>query len=129
MSHYIDNKEFSRLLFESIENGKLSEKTILAYKLIVDNMITNRRFNRYPEDIKANMQNNAYYVFLKYWKGYKHDENKAFSYFTKMCERAYIQEILRYYKYNEKFDTIYNNYTQSLKEHYTSEGGIDDEYR
>lgn len=124
--NYLDNKEFVIEIEKSLENDKLTDKTVIMYKSIVDNMITNKKYNGYPIDIKADMQNTAYFFFLKYWRGYKIESKKGFSYFTKMCEHAFFQEINRFYKYNKKFDTIYNESKQNIFE---TKGEVDDDYR
>ena len=123
---YLDNEKFSIEIKKSLENAKLTNEAVLMYKSIVDNMIKDKRYNGYPIDIKADMQNTAYYFFLKYWKNYKQDE-KAFSYFTKICENGFLQEINRYYKYNKKFDIIFNESKQNIFDT-TKDKEIDDDY-
>lgn len=126
MNIYLDNESFSNEIKISLENQKLTNNAVLMYKSIVDNMIKDKNYNGYPADIKADMQNTAYYFFLKYWKNYKQDD-KAFSYFTKICENGFLQEINRYYKYNKKFDIIFNETKQNIFD--TSKyKEIDDEY-
>ncbi len=123
---YLNEEDFSKALNICLKNDKIDEKTILIYKSIVDNMIKGKSYNRYPPDVKMDMQNTAYYFFLKYWKGYKEDNGKAFSYFTRTCQNAFRQEIAKYYKYNKNFDEIYNKMKQTM--HETTNGGGDDDY-
>ncbi len=124
---YLDNKSFTKEIEISLENVKLTNEAVLMYKSIVDNMIKNKDYNGYPIDTKVDMQNSAYYFFLKYWKGYKIETKNAFSYFTKMCENGFLQEINRYYKYNKKFDIIYNESKQNIFDT-TKDKEVDDDY-
>lgn len=124
---YLNEEDFSKALNICLKNDKIDEKTILIYKSIVDNMIKGKSYNRYPPDVKMDMQNTAYYFFLKYWKGYKIETKNAFSYFTKMCENGFLQEINRYYKYNKKFDIIYNESKQNIFDT-TKDKEVDDDY-
>lgn len=123
-NNYLDNEKFTKEIVLSIKNDKLTDNAVIMYKSIVDNMIKHKNYNGYTEDVKADMQNSSYYFFLKYWKNFKEGQS-AFSYFTRMCQNGFHQEINRYYKYNKNFDLVYNETKQNI---FDSEDGIDDDY-
>lgn len=123
--NYLNEKDFIIELDLSKERNKLSERAVLIYKSIVDNMIRGRSYNGYPIEVKMDMQNSAYYFFLKYWRGFKIENGRAFSYFTKMCQNGFRQEIMKYYKYNKNFDIIYNTIKSDGFEETI---GVDDDY-
>lgn len=123
-NNYLDNKEFTKEIELSIVDDVLSENAVIMYKSIVDNMIKHGNYNGYPDEVKADMQNSSYYFFLKYWRNFKTGQS-AFSYFTRTCQNGFHQEIDRYYKYNKKYDIVYNDTKQNL---FNKEGDIDDDY-
>lgn len=122
---YLNEKVFAKALEVCFKNDKIDEPTILLYKAIVDNMLKSKFYNRYPQDVKLDMQNTAYYFFLKYWRGYNPKHGKAFSYFTRTCQNAFRQEIAKYYKHNKNFDEIYNKIKQNV---FDNEEGYDNDY-
>jgi len=124
VNNYLNNETFTKEIIKSLKKTKLTEDAVLQYKLIVDNMIKHKNYNGYPEDIKADMQNSSYFFFLKYWKNFKEGQS-AFSYFTRMCQNGFHQEINRYYKYNKNFDIIYNETKGNL---FNTGENIDDDY-
>lgn len=124
-NNYINDVDFTNQILNSKIDGKIRESAVAMYKLIVENMIKSKKYNGYPEDIKADMQNTAYYFFLKYWANFDKPTG-AYSYYTRMCQNAYHQEITKYYKYNKNFDTIYNSIKDNFKN--STEDAIDEDY-
>lgn len=114
MSNYVDNEEFYNELLKSIEENKLTQKSIEIYYTFMEGVLEKSCFNGYNERVKMLMTDYAIELFSRYWKKFKFlkengEKNSAFGYFRKMIERSYIV-ILKDLQQNEFSNvTLYDN--------------------
>lgn len=124
--NYVSNKEFYSLL---VENKKLldtielleniNEIEILErkqYKVnnqlgkifikICRGYISRPNFINYTPDRKQEMISDACFYMSKYMLNFKEERTNPFSYFTKICEHAFLQYINKHNKNAEKVQSL-----------------------
>ena len=115
---HIDIQKDHRIFINELSKFVKENKKIPKYENITNKKISKKDFQKFEKELIEKIN----WIF--------EHKTGAYSYFTNTCERGFFQEIKKYYKYNEKFDVIYNNSKDELQELYSKseENSIDSDY-
>ncbi len=84
---------------KKVEDRTISEDLAKSIMLIATNLLRHKRFVRYPQQDKDDMRQNAIVKCFKNLKNIDTKKGTVFSYITRTCWTAYIDYLVRYYKY------------------------------
>ncbi len=108
MAIYLKNKDFYGRLkeFRETESRKIYEQLGRDFLAISKGLLKRSNFANYTDDRKDEMISEAVYYMCKYIHKYDLERTNAFAYFTKIAERAFLQELNNRKHRENKFISI-----------------------
>jgi len=108
MATYVNQDEFYSVLVEYRTNPtkKSKEKLGRFFLLIAQRFLNRACFINYTNDRKDEMVSEATYYMVKYMDKYDLTRTNPFAYFTKIAERAFLQELNKRKKYEKRFTNL-----------------------
>ena len=107
--HYIDNKEFERIILSYQQDPKTHEEELVnLFDLLINNIIESFRFKVDPDDAKQD----CFTLILKTIKNFKPGKGTAFNYFTTVI----INNLKLLYMREKKYQIKIDNYMEKIKQ-------------
>ena len=100
MGNYIDQKELYDEYKKSVENDQCSEKLGLMFITLTSHILMSPSFNRYPKELKEDLQGHAIVKLMRSLKTVKLylTAQNIFNFATRTVYTAFLSEIGRHYK-------------------------------
>lgn len=106
--HYIDNKEFERIILSyQQEPEKFEEEFVNLFDLLISNILESFKFNVDKEDAKQE----CFLLVLKVAQNFRPKKGTAFNFFTTVIVNNLKLLYTKDKRYNEKID----NYTKKME--------------
>jgi len=107
-NHYINNKEFEKLIKLYKENPKEHEDQLIPmFDKLIDNIILSFKFNVDLDDAKQD----CFLLILKTLKNFNPEQGSAFNYFTTII----VNNLKLVYSKNKKYQDQIRKYTENKK--------------
>ena len=100
MGNYIDQNELYDEYKKSVENDQCSEKLGLMFITLTNHILRSPNFNRYPIQVKEDLQGYALEKLMKSLKTVKlqFTPQQIFNFATRTVYTAFLSELGRHYK-------------------------------
>lgn len=100
MGNYIDQNELYDEYKKSVEDGKCTEKLGTMFLTMTEHILRSPSFNRYPSQVKEDLQGYALEKLMKSLKTVKLEftPQQIFNFVTRTVYNAYFSELSRHYK-------------------------------
>ena len=100
MGNYIDQNELYDEYKKSVENDQCSEKLGLMFITLTNHILRSPNFNRYPIQVKEDLQGYALEKLMKSLKTVKLEftSQQIFNFATRTVYTAFLSELGRHYK-------------------------------
>ena len=101
MGNYLDQNELYDEYKKSVENDQCTEKLGLMFITLTNHILRSPSFNRYPKEVKEDLQGHAIVKLMKSLKTVKLDltAQNIFNFATRTVYTAFLSELGRHYKY------------------------------
>ena len=101
MGNYLDQKELYDEYKKSVEDGKCTEKLGVMFLTIAQHILRSPSFNRYPKELKEDLQGHAIVKLMKSLKTVKCEftHQQIFNFATRTVYNAFFSELSRHYKF------------------------------
>ena len=101
MGNYIDQKELYNEYKKSVEDDQCSEKLGTMFLTITEHILRSPNFNRYPKEVKEDLQGHAIVKLMKSLKTVKLSltAQNIFNFATRTVYTAFLSELGRHYKF------------------------------
>ena len=107
-NHYINNKEFEKLIKLYKENPKENEDQLIPmFDKLIDNIMLSFKFNVDLDDAKQD----CFLLILKTLKNFNPEQGSAFNYFTTII----VNNLKLVYSKNKKYEDKIKKYTETKK--------------
>jgi hypothetical protein len=70
-NYYLDPEKFEEEILEAKKKDILSESCAKSFILIVENMLYKGNYSTYPDEVRADFKNGAFYDFTRYWNRFE----------------------------------------------------------
>ena len=100
MGNYIDQKELYDEYKKSVENDQCTERLGEMFLTLTDHILRSPSFNRYPKEVKEDLQGHAIVKLMKSLKTVKLylTPQQIFNFATRTVYTAFLSELGRHYK-------------------------------
>ena len=100
MGNYIDQNELYDEYKKSVENDQCTERLGELFLTLADHMLRSPNFNRYPKEVKEDLQGYALEKLMKSLKTVKLEftPHQIFNFATRAAYTAFLSELSRHYK-------------------------------
>lgn len=100
MGNYIDQKELYDEYKKSVENDQCTERLGSLFLTLTEHMLRSPNFNRYPKEVKEDLQGHAIVKLMKSLKTVKlqFTTQQIFNFATRTIYTAFLSELARHYK-------------------------------
>ena len=110
--HYIDNKEFERILLSYQKDPKTYEEELVSlFDLLITNIIESFKFKVDPSDAKQD----CFALILKTIKNFTPKKGTAFNYFTTII----INNLKLIYTREKKYQNKIDSYIETQKDKFS----------
>ena len=101
MGNYIDQNELYDEYKKSVENDQCTERLGELFQTLTDHILRSQSFNRYPKEVKEDLQGHAIMKLMKSLKTVKLDftTQQIFNFATRTIYTAFLSELSRHYKF------------------------------
>ena len=101
MGNYIDQKEFYNEYKKSVENDQCTERLGELFLTLTYHILRSPSFNRYPKEVKEDLQGHALEKLMKSLKTVKLylTPQQIFNFATRTVYTAFLSELGRHYKF------------------------------
>ena len=101
MGNYIDQKELYNEYKKSVENDQCTEKLGELFLTLTYHILRSPSFNRYPKEVKEDLQGHAIVKLMKSLKTVKLylTSQQIFNFATRTVYTAFLSELGRHYKF------------------------------
>lgn len=115
MGNYIDQNELYDEYKKSVDNEQCSEKLGLMFITLTNHILRSPSFNRYPIQVKEDLQGYALEKLMKSLKTVKLylTPQQIFNFATRTVYNAYFSELSRHYKYENTKRAATRKYLES----------------
>ena len=115
MGNYIDQNELYDEYKKSVDNDQCSEKLGLMFITLTNHILRSPNFNRYPKEVKEDLQGHAIVKLMKSLKTVKlqFTPQQIFNFATRTIYNAYFSELARHYKYENTKRAATRKYLES----------------
>jgi len=108
-NHYINNKEFEKLIKQYKEDPKKYEDQLIPmFDMLIDNIMLSFKFNVDLDDAKQD----CFLLILKTLKNFDPSQGSAFNYFTTII----VNNLKLVYSKNKKYTEKIKSYTETKKQ-------------
>ena len=101
MGNYIDQNELYDEYKKSVENDQCSERLGELFITLTSHILMSQSFNRYPKEVKEDLQGHAIMKLMKSLKTVKLEftTQQIFNFATRTIYTAFLSELSRHYKF------------------------------
>ena len=101
MGNYIDAQELYDQYKKSVEDGQCTERLGELFLTLTYHMLRSSNFNRYPKEVKEDLQGHAIVKLMKSLKTAKFElkAQQIFNFATRTVYTAFLSELGRHYKF------------------------------
>ena len=98
--NYLDAQELYDQYKKSVEDGQCTDKLGEMFLTLTYHMLRSPNFNRYPKEVKEDLQGHAIVKLMKSLKTVKLEftPHQIFNFATRAVYTAFLSELSRYYK-------------------------------
>ena len=99
--NYLDAQELYDQYKKSVEDGQCTEKLGLMFITLTNHMLRSPNFNRYPKEVKEDLQGHAIVKLMKSLKTVNlvaFTASQIFNFATRTVYTAFLSELGRHYK-------------------------------
>ena len=99
--NYLEAEDFYDQYKKSVEDGQCTEKLGEMFLTLTEHMLRSPNFNRYPKEVKEDLQGHALEKLMKSLKTVKLEftPHQIFNFATRAVYTAFLSELGRHYKY------------------------------
>ena len=100
MGNYLDQKELYDEYKKSVDNDQCTEKLGVLFITLTNHILRSPNFNRYPKELKEDLQGHALEKLMKSLKTVRLDftPHQIFNFATRTVYTAFLSELGRHYK-------------------------------
>ena len=98
--NYLEAEDLYDQYKKSVEDGQCTEKLGTMFLTITEHMLRSPNFNRYPKEVKEDLQGHAIVKLMKSLKTVKLEftPHQIFNFATRTIYTAFLSELSRHYK-------------------------------
>ena len=98
--NYLEAQDLYDQYKKSVEDGQCTDKLGLMFITLTDHILRSPNFNRYPKEVKEDLQGYALEKLMKSLKTVKLEftPHQIFNFATRAVYTAFLSELSRYYK-------------------------------
>lgn len=98
--NYIEAQDLYNQYKKSVEDGQCTEKLGAMFLTLTEHMLRSPSFNRYPKEVKEDLQGHAIVKLMKSLKTVKltFTPHQIFNFATRAIYTAFLSELGRHYK-------------------------------
>ena len=113
--NYLEAEELYKEYKKSVEDGKCTDKLGLMFITLTNHILRSPSFNRYPKEMKEDLQGHAIVKLMKSLKTVKLDftPHQIFNFATRTIYTAFLSELSRHYKYQNTKRAATRKYLES----------------
>ena len=113
--NYLEAQDLYDEYKKSVEDGQCTEKLGLMFITLTDHILRSPNFNRYPKQVKEDLQGHALEKLMKSLKTVKLDftPHQIFNFATRSVNTAFLSELGRHYKYENTKRAATRKYLES----------------
>ena len=99
--NYLEAEDFYDQYKKSVEDGQCTEKLGQMFLTLTNHMLRSPNFNRYPKEVKEDLQGHAIVKLMKSLKTVKLEftPHQIFNFATRSVYTAFLSELGRHYKF------------------------------
>ena len=115
MGNYIDQNELYDEYKKSVQNDQCTDKLGLMFITLTNHILRSPNFNRYPIQVKEDLQGYALEKLMKSLKTVKLEftSQQIFNFVTRTVYNAFFSELSRHYKYENTKRAATRKYLES----------------
>ena len=113
--NYLEAEELYKEYKKSVEDGKCTDKLGLMFITLTNHILRSPSFNRYPKEMKEDLQGHAIVKLIKSLKTVKLDftPHQIFNFATRTIYTAFLSELSRHYKHENTKRAATRKYLES----------------
>ena len=113
--NYLEAEELYNEYKKSVEDGKCTDKLGLMFITLTNHILRSPSFNRYPKEMKEDLQGHAIVKLIKSLKTVKLDftPHQIFNFATRTIYTAFLSELSRHYKHENTKRAATRKYLES----------------
>ena len=113
--NYLEAQDLYDQYKKSVEDGKCTEKLGEMYLTLTEHLLRSPNFNRYPKEVKEDLQGHALEKLMKSLKTVKLEftPHQIFNFATRTIYTAFLSELGRHYKYENTKRAATRKYLES----------------
>ena len=113
--NYLEAQELYDQYKKSVEDGKCTDKLGLMFITLTNHILRSPSFNRYPKEMKEDLQGHAIVKLIKSLKTVKLDftPHQIFNFATRSVYTAFLSELSRHYKHENTKRAATRKYLES----------------
>ena len=113
--NYLEAEELYNEYKKSVEDGKCTDKLGLMFITLTNHILRSPSFNRYPKEMKEDLQGHAIVKLIKSLKTVKLDftPHQIFNFATRSVYTAFLSELSRHYKHENTKRAATRKYLES----------------
>ena len=113
--NYLEAEELYKEYKKSVEDGKCTDKLGLMFITLTNHILRSPSFNRYPKEMKEDLQGHAIVKLIKSLKTVKLDftPHQIFNFATRAVYTAFLSELSRHYKHENTKRAATRKYLES----------------
>ena len=113
--NYLEAEELYNEYKKSVEDGKCTDKLGLMFITLTNHILRSPSFNRYPKEMKEDLQGHAIVKLIKSLKTVKLDftPHQIFNFATRSVYTAFLSELSRHYKHENTKRAVTRKYLES----------------
>ena len=98
--NYLEAQDLYDQYKKSVEDGQCTEKLGLMFLTLTEHLLRSPNFNRYPKEVKEDLQGHAIVKLMKSLKTVKLEftPHQIFNFATRTIYTAFLSELGRHYK-------------------------------
>ena len=113
--NYLEAEELYNEYKKSVEDGKCTDKLGLMFITLTNHILRSPSFNRYPKEMKEDLQGHAIVKLIKSLSTVKLDftPHQIFNFATRSVYTAFLSELSRHYKHENTKRAATRKYLES----------------
>ena len=113
--NYLEAEELYNEYKKSVEDGKCTDKLGEMFLTLTEHILRSSSFNRYPKEMKEDLQGHAIVKLIKSLKTVKLDftPHQIFNFATRSVYTAFLSELSRHYKHENTKRAATRKYLES----------------
>ena len=113
--NYLEAQDLYDQYKKSVEDGQCTEKLGLMFLTLTEHLLRSPNFNRYPKEVKEDLQGHAIVKLMKSLKTVKLEftPHQIFNFATRAVYTAFLSELGRHYKFENTKRAATRKYLES----------------